>query len=194
MIAKVEPLTTARALRGPFDYALAGSLRERSESAAFSLVPFGRQRLRGVVVELAETSELPAERLAEPIAVLGEPLPSELVELGLWVARQYCSTPARGLELVLPPGGGKGVGARTELRAAVTEAGRAALGGAERLGPKQRAALERLLGARDSVAAGGDRDSFKRLEARGLVALTDEEVSAASRGRLRWAHGASDPS
>jgi primosomal protein N' (replication factor Y) len=47
-IAKVEPLTTARALRGPFDYRLpdgmavgVGSLLE---------VPFGRQRLRGVVV------------------------------------------------------------------------------------------------------------------------------------------------
>ena len=34
-----------------------------------------------------------------------------LVELGLWVAREYCSTPARGLALVLPPGTGTGAGA-----------------------------------------------------------------------------------
>ena len=99
-------------------------------------MPFGRQRLRGVVVDLAETSELPAERLAEPIAALGGPLPPGLVDLGLWVAREYCSTPSRGLELVLPPGAGKGVGARTELRATLTLAGREALGGSERLGPE----------------------------------------------------------
>ena len=86
-------------------------------------MPFGRQRLRGVVVDLAEASELPPERLAEPIAALGGPLPLGLVDLGLWVAREYCSTPSRGLELVLPPGAGKGVGARTELRATLTPRG-----------------------------------------------------------------------
>jgi primosomal protein N' (replication factor Y) (superfamily II helicase) len=177
VIAKVEPLTTARALRGPFDYSLGDRFADVGVGSLL-LVPFGRQRLRGVVVDLAETSELPAERLAEPIAALGGPLPDGLVELGLWVAREYCSTPSRGLELVLPPGGGKGVGARTELRAVLTEAGRQALeGNTERLGPKQKAALERLAGANGPLAAGGDRDSLKRLEARGLVELTDEEVS-----------------
>jgi primosomal protein N' (replication factor Y) (superfamily II helicase) len=176
MIAKVEPLTTARALRGPFDYKL-GDRHADIGVGSLLLVPFGRQRLRGVVVALAETSELPAERLAEPIAVLSEPLPAGLVDLGLWVAREYCSTPSRGLELVLPPGGGKGVGARTELRAILTPAGRDALGSSERLGPKQRAALDRLAAADGPVAAGAERDSLKRLEARGLVELTDEEVS-----------------
>ncbi len=48
MIARVEPLTTARALRGPFDYlapdgVVVGSLLR---------VPFGRQELTGVVVGL----------------------------------------------------------------------------------------------------------------------------------------------
>ncbi len=141
------------------------------------LVPFGRQRLRGVVVGMSETSELPAERLAEPIATLGLPLPRGLVDLGLWVAREYCSTPSRGLELVLPPGGGKGVGARTELRATITAAGEAALLGGERLGPKQRQALERLAAADGPVAAGDDRDALKRMEPRGLVELAEEEVS-----------------
>ncbi len=176
MIAKVEPLTTARALRGPFDYKLGDRFADVGVGSLL-LVPFGRQRLRGVVVGLAKTSDLPAERLAEPIASLGGPLPSGLVDLGLWVAREYCSTPSRGLELVLPPGGGKGVGARTELRAVLTDGGREALAGTERLGPKQKAALERLAAANGPVAAGDDRDSLKRLEARGLVELTDEEVS-----------------
>jgi primosomal protein N' (replication factor Y) len=176
VIAKVEPLTTARALRGPFDYKLGERFADVGVGSLL-LVPFGRQRLRGVVVALAETSELPEERLAEPIAALGGPLPPGLVDLGLWVAREYCSTRSRGLELVLPPGGGKGVGARTELRATLTPEGRAALGGSERLGPKQRGALERLAAADGPVAAGADRDSLKRLEARGLVELSAEEVS-----------------
>ncbi len=176
MIAKVEPLTTARALRGPFDYKLTERFGDVGIGSLL-LVPFGRQRLRGVVVGLAETSELPPERLASPIAVLSEPLPPGLVELGLWAAREYCSTPSRGLELVLPPGGGKGVGARTELRAALTPEGREALGGSARLGPKQRAALERLAAADGPAAAGTHRDSLKRLEARGLVELVEEEVS-----------------
>ena len=33
-------------------------------------------------------------------------MPAELVRLGLWVAREYCSTPSRGLRLVLPPNPG----------------------------------------------------------------------------------------
>jgi primosomal protein N' (replication factor Y) (superfamily II helicase) len=176
VIAKVEPLTTARALRGPFDYKVSQRF-DGLEVGSLLLVPFGRQRLRGVVVELADESELPAERLAEPIALLGEGVPKAMVDLGLWIARQYVSTPARGLELVLPPGGGKGVGARTELRAALTDAGRTALDGSTRLGPKQRAALERLAAAGEAVAADGDRDSLRRLEARGLVELSETEVS-----------------
>ncbi|MDQ3759699.1 MAG: primosomal protein N' [Actinomycetota bacterium] len=179
MIAKVEPLTTARALRGPFDYLL-GERFAQVRVGSLLLVPFGRQRLRGVVVELAETSELAPERLAEPIAVIGEPVPARMVELGLWVAREYCSTPSRGLDLVLAPGSGAaggGVKARTELRAELTQAGREALGGSERLGPKQRQALERLAGASEPMAAGDDRDSLKRLEKRGLVSISEEEVS-----------------
>ncbi|MEJ7875456.1 MAG: primosomal protein N' [Solirubrobacterales bacterium] len=179
MIAKVEPLTTARALRGPFDY-LIGERFSHVEVGSLLLVPFGRQRIRGVVVALAETSELAPERLAEPITVLGEPVPPQMVALGLWVAREYCSTPSRGLELVLAPGSGGaggGVKARTELRAELTPAGREALGGSERLGPKQRHALKRLADASEPTAAGDDRDSLRRLEKRGLVLLSEQEVS-----------------
>jgi primosomal protein N' (replication factor Y) (superfamily II helicase) len=101
-IARVEPLTTARALRGPFDYRLPAAMAD-VEVGRVVRVPFGRQRVLGVVVELAEVSELPPERLAEPLEALEAGTPAELVRLALWVAREYCSTPSRGLRLVLPP-------------------------------------------------------------------------------------------
>nr|MDQ2629443.1 hypothetical protein [Actinomycetota bacterium] len=122
-ILRVEPLTTARALRGPFDYRRPEAMAELGVGSVVR-VPFGPRRLLGVVVEVAETSELPPERLAEPIEALAAGATPELVRLGLWVAREYCSTPSRGLQLVLPPGTGAGSGGRTvrtktELRAEI---------------------------------------------------------------------------
>jgi primosomal protein N' (replication factor Y) len=56
VIARVEPLTTTRRLAGPFDYALPEA---PLDVGAIVRVPFGRQALDGVVVGLAERSELP---------------------------------------------------------------------------------------------------------------------------------------
>ena len=181
MIAKVEPLLTTRALRGPFDYALPERLAGVGVGSVL-VVPFGRQRLVGVVVEVAERSDLPPERLAEPLEALEAGATPELVGLGLWVAREYCSTPARGLELVLPPGvgrAGRGAAAQTELLARLTPAGRAALEDGTRLGSVQRAAIAALaeadpvgrveLTAGELRSAGADPAALRRLEARGLV-------------------------
>jgi primosomal protein N' len=143
VIAKVEPLTPARVLRGPFDYELNGSF-DGVGVGSMLVVPFGRRRLLGVVVDMAETSELPPERLAQPLSALEADVPPALIELGLWVATEYCSTPARGLALVLPPGTGTGaakpLARRRSLRARLTggePSGRP-------LGEKQLAALEAL--------------------------------------------------
>jgi primosomal protein N' (replication factor Y) len=182
-IAKVEPLTTARALRGPFDYRLPAEMADL-EVGSVVRVPFGRRRTLGVVVELAETSELPAERLAEPIEALEAGVPAELVRLGLWVAREYCSTPSRGLQLVLPPGTGSGarpVRPRAELRAEATAAGERALTAGERLGARQRAALEALGSGEMSAselaaAAGADRQVLRRLEQRGLIRTRSSRI------------------
>jgi primosomal protein N' (replication factor Y) (superfamily II helicase) len=186
-IAKVEPLTTARALRGPFDYLLPAQMAHVGVGSVL-LVPFGRRRILGVVVELAEASELPPERLVEPLEALEAGAPAELVQLGLWAAAEYCSTPARGLELVLPPGtgsGGRRVRPRLELRAELTSAGREAIAGGQRLGSRQRAVLEALDadaegGGLSSVelaaACGADRAALRRLERRGLVRLGEYEA------------------
>ncbi|HEY2479458.1 MAG TPA: hypothetical protein VGI17_12105, partial [Solirubrobacterales bacterium] len=182
-ILKVEPLTTARALRGPFDYRRPEAM-EGLEVGSLVRVPFGPRRLLGVVVELAETSELAPERLSEPIEALEAGAPAELVELGLWVAREYCSTPSRGLSLVLPPGTGTGrsgrtVRAKTELRAEILPAGEAALEGGERLGVRQRAVLEALAEGGEmsapqlAAALGAERATLRRLAERGLIATRD---------------------
>jgi primosomal protein N' (replication factor Y) (superfamily II helicase) len=178
MIAKVEPLTTARALRGPFDYRVPPRL-EGLEVGSMLVVPFGGRRLLGVVVELASDSDVAPERLVEPISALESGVPPRLVRLGLWVADEYCSTPARGLSLVLPPGTGTGgaprVRARTALFAELTDAGRAAISSGARLGPRQRGALEALSSGPLAAAAAGPHATLRSLAARGLVTLERRE-------------------
>jgi len=177
VIAKVEPLTQARALRGPFDYRVPDEMD--ADVGSVLLVPFGRRRILGVVVETAERSELPPEKLAEPIEALAEGVPPELIRLGLWAAEEYVSTPARGLALVLPPGTGTGklprVRARTALRAELTDAGRAALDGGDRLGERQREVLAQLLDGPVAAAAAG-HGTLRSLERRGLVCIADARV------------------
>ena len=190
MIARVEPLTTARALRGPFDYRLPDEMGDVGVGTLLE-VPFGPRRILGVVVDLAAESELPPERLAEPIAALEAGATPELVRLGLWVAERYCSTPARGLALVLPPGSGTGsrgraavLRPRTEGWANITGAGREAIApqaAGRRLGERQRAALELLaaageLSVADLAEAGADAGVLARLEARGLLVRERREV------------------
>ena len=170
-IARVEPLTTARSLRGPFDYRLPDGLGG-VDVGSLLVVPFGHRRVLGVVVELARNTALPPERLAAPLEALELGVPAELVRLAQWMAAEYCSTPARALSLVLPPGGGRAQ-PRTALVAAITDRGRGALAGSERLGSRQRAALAGLATAEGPLPAAraGDHGVLRRLQARGLVEL-----------------------
>src|SRR3954452_22617545 len=152
-IARVEPLTTARALQGPFDYlappgAAVGQLL---------VVPFGRREVTGVVVGLAESSEVAPDRLPAPRAVLPHTVPADLVELARWMGREYCSTFARALQLVLPPAR---VRERTVLWAEATGAE------ASRLTERQRALLDSL-----PRPLAGEREALRRLERRGLVRI-----------------------
>jgi len=182
-VARVEPLTTARALRGPFDYRLPDDFGE-IETGAVLEVPFGRRKVVGVVVEVAAGSDLPEERLLEPYRSLGPGTTPELVAVGLAVAEEYCSTPARGLGLVLPPGtgvGGRRVRERTERVCAITPEGVRALEDGTRLGAKQRIALSVLTGGPISTArlageAGVPSSTIKRLAERGLVEVGESRV------------------
>jgi primosomal protein N' (replication factor Y) len=161
MIARVEPLTTTRRLSGPFDYHAPDGVGVGSVVR----IPFGHQKLEGVVVGLAEESELPPERLVATTAVLDDSVPDDLVALALWMADEYCSTPARALSLVLPPPGR----AKTALWAEPT-------GADGRLTDNQRALLARLPGP-----AGSDLAALRRLEKRGLVTIAPRASRRAPR-------------
>ena len=180
-IARIEPLTTARALRGPFDYRLGPAFADVAVGTLLA-VPFAGRELLGVVTELADGTDVPPERLAEPLRVVGPAIPAELVALARWIADEYCSTPARALQLVLPPGAGRGarprVRARTQLVAELTPAGRAALADdGARLTPGQRATLARLAadGPLPATATGLDHGGLRRLARRGLLVLERRE-------------------
>ena len=155
-MAKVEPLTTARVLRGPFDY----ELPEGAGIGSVLEVPFGHQTLLGVITGLAEQSE---HQLVAPRRVLEHSLPPDLVELALWMAAEYCSTPARALGLVSPPSGAR---AKTALWAEVVEVPQEA-----RLNDNQRALLESL-----PRFTGADTAALRRLEGRGLVRIAPRIV------------------
>ena len=171
LIARVAPLTRTRAVRGPFDYRLRS---DQSDVGVGTLlrIPFGPQTTFGVVLELARESELALDRLAEPAAVLPPGVGPDLVELAGWIAEQYCSTPARALGLVLPPGFAGGArGSQRVLFAELTDAGREALKDGTRLTDRQRSTLETLERAGPSPAAALGHDTVRRLEGRGLVVL-----------------------
>ena len=143
-------MTTARALRGPFDYRLPEELRGGVvDVGSMLVVPFGRREVLGVVVGLAESSEVAEEKLLAPLRALELGVPAELVELAEWIAAEYCSTIARALTLVLPPGAARRLSGRK--RRAVAAPRHLAVGARSphppALTPDQQAALEPLLAA-----------------------------------------------
>ena len=188
-IAQVEPLTSARALRGPFDYALPEEMRDSVGVGSMLVVPFGRGELLGVVVGLSEASSVAPERLRSPRRAVEADVPVDLVELAAWIALEYCSTPSRALSLVLAPGAGAGVHSLARLVAELTAAGREAPATGVRLTAVQRAVLERLApGCAPATATGAAHGTLRRLEARGLVRLrrrplarTPEHVAVGAR-------------
>ncbi len=102
----------------------------------------------GVVIGLAEESELEPDRLAEPEGTLPAVLPADLVELAMWMAQEYCSTPSRALTLMIPPGLPRGTRRTRRVKAIATPpAGLPAAGTAPPLNSDQQKALEEILPA-----------------------------------------------
>ena len=94
--ASVYPLVSARAVARPFTYEAPDGVGK----GAVVSVPFGRSQVRGVVVGLEDAPPLGVK--AAPVGRVLDELPPALVDLALWLAEYYGSTPARALELVAP--------------------------------------------------------------------------------------------
>ncbi len=144
--ASIFPLVTARSLARAFTY----EVGEGVGRGAIVAMPFGRRSARGVVVGLEDGA--PAG--VDPIAidrVLGQ-VPPQLVDLALWLAGYYGTTPARALALVAPE-------LRRRRREQAPPAERHSLpgeGAPAALLPEQRAATDRIVAALD----GGGGDAF----------------------------------
>ncbi len=144
------------------------------------LVPFGRQRLVGVVLEVADTSDLPSDRL-KPILQVLDPKPIlDPPALGLlrWAADYYHHPIGEVISSALPKALRMGASSTTtEERWSVTAAGfEAHSGGEPRRAPKQRKLLE-ILAARDGVTAevltehlANWREAARQLVTRGWIA------------------------
>ena len=143
-LASVYPLVTARALARPFTY----EVDEGVEPGSVVEVALHGARRRGVVVSLDEEAPPGVEPArAGPVV---DRLPAPLVELALWLAEYYGSTPARALQLVAPVQRRRR-GERAEPAAREALAGE---GEPERLSDAQRAALERITTLLDGGEAG----------------------------------------
>jgi primosomal protein N' (replication factor Y) (superfamily II helicase) len=95
-LASVYPLVSARAVARPFTYEVPAG----TEPGAVVAVRFGRAQRRGIVTEVGVEPPRGVDIAAVEDVV--DAIPPALVELALWLAGYYGSTPARALELVAP--------------------------------------------------------------------------------------------
>jgi primosomal protein N' (replication factor Y) len=140
-LAEVYPLVSSRSVARPFTY----EVPDEVGKGGVVSIRFGRSAARGVVVETGV--EAPAGVKTAPIESLLYELPPALVDLALWVADYYGSTPARALELVAP----KLRARRGERR--VMGAGMAGEDEPAELTEPQRRAVGRIVAAMDGDGA-----------------------------------------
>jgi primosomal protein N' (replication factor Y) len=169
VIARVLPLTRTRAVRGLWDYRLPDV--DGVGIGSLLRVSFNGRSLVAVVAEVVSRSDVPEDRLVMAESVLPARLPADLVELAMWMAREYCSTPARALSVILPVGAERGLREKQVLVASLTPSGRAALDNGAQLTDGQRAALRRLAETSPLRAADVGTELLRRLERRGLVCI-----------------------
>ena len=140
-LAEIYPLVSSRAVARPFTYEVPGDVG----IGAVVSIRFGRSAARGVVVETGVAAPPGVE--PAPIESVLYQLPPALVDLALWLADYYGSTPARALELVAP----KLRARRGERRP--TGAGMAGEAEPARLTEAQERAVSRIVEAIDGPGA-----------------------------------------
>ena len=148
-------------------------------------VPFGRQKLVGIVMEAAESSDLPVERL-KPILEVLDPRPvldASALALLRWAAEYYHHPIGEVLSTALPKAMRMGAAAEAhEERWSVTPDGREAWGrGEPKRAPKQRELLGFLVAGGEAPGAGGSSRGGEGRQVTGAQgdgsALADVETS-----------------
>jgi primosomal protein N' (replication factor Y) len=138
--ASVYPLVTARALAREFTYEVTDDV----QPGAVVEVRFGNAKRRGVVTQVDVARPKGIETSAVERVV--EELPRPLVELALWIAEYYGSTPGRALALIAPvQRKARGERPQPAERDALTGEAEPA-----ELSATQRAAVDRIVGALDA--------------------------------------------
>ena len=140
-LASVYPIVSARSLARLFTYEIGDEVGK----GAVVAIPFGNARRRGVVVDA--DAEAPPDVAPVPAERVLETLPPALVDLALWLADYYGSTPARALALIAPQQPKR----RGERRTVAATAGLAAEPAPARLSDTQEHALQRI----EALLAGG---------------------------------------
>jgi primosomal protein N' (replication factor Y) len=153
-------------------------------------VPFGRQRLVGIVMEAADSSEVPQERLKPILEVLDSRpvLDASAMALLRWAAEYYHHPIGEVLSTALPKALRTGADAEArEERWTVTVDGREAWSrGEPRRAPRQRELLGYLVERGGGLASGGDgrlagaQDGSAASRRQGDCALAQEGVSVAA--------------
>ena len=141
MLASVYPLVSSRSVARLFTYEVPSGVGK----GAVVSIRFGRSAARGVVVETGVAAPDGVE--PAPIEGVLYELPPALVDLALWLADYYGSTPARALELVAP----KLRARRGERRQ--TGAGMAGEAEPAELTAPQQTAVARIVEAMDGAGA-----------------------------------------
>jgi primosomal protein N' (replication factor Y) len=140
-LASVYPIVNARSLARPFTY----EIEDEVGKGAVVAIRFGNASRRGIVVDA--DAEAPPD--VDPVAAerVLETLPPTLVDLALWLADYYGSTPARALALIAPQQRTR----RGERRKVVARSALPAEPAPARLSESQERALQRI----ESLLAGG---------------------------------------
>jgi primosomal protein N' (replication factor Y) (superfamily II helicase) len=141
-LASVYPLVTTRVLARPFTYEVDDGV---GKGAVVSM-PLGRSQVRGVVV--GDEAAMPEGVDPVPVNGVVDEVSPELVDLALWMAEYYGSTPARALALVAPPSRAR----RGERRAPAESYALSTEDAPVVLSPLQEAAVARI---EEALAAGG---------------------------------------
>ena len=102
LIARIQPLVTARAVDRPFDYAVPAQLAADVVRGSLVRVPLGRREVDGVVESVASEPDAAGGELKPVLEVTGQ-VPEPCSTWPCWIAEGTASTLARALALVMPP-------------------------------------------------------------------------------------------